>query len=86
MIIIIKSLKLFRFIDSAQHLATSLDKLVKNLTHHGTEHLTHLSNYIEEEHGGCETKLGLLSRKGVYPYSYVDSREKFSEGNYSSLH
>ena len=70
-----------RFIDSAQHLSTSLDKLVRNLTIHGTDRLNNLRDFINETYEGCETKLQLLSRKGVYPYSYIDSMERFTEGN-----
>ncbi len=76
-----KTVQLFRFIDSAQHLSAPLDTLIKNLTHHGNDHLTHLTDFIETEYDGCEEKLALLSRKGVYPYSYVSSLEKFSEGS-----
>jgi hypothetical protein len=68
------------FIDSFQFLSTSLEKLVSNLAKEGSEKFTHLQHYIEKEHPGLiEEKLGLLMRKGVYPYEYMDSMEKFDE-------
>ena len=70
----------YRFIDSHQHLSTSLDKLVKNLTVHGTDRLHYLKAFINEQYGGSMNKLNLLRRKGVYPYSYVDSMDRFDEG------
>lgn len=68
------------FIDSFQFLSTSLEKLVSNLATEGSEKFTHLQHYIEKEHPGLiEEKLGLLMRKGVYPYEYMESVEKFDE-------
>ena len=57
-----------RFLDSAKFMASSLDSLVKNL---GKEKL-----YVRREFG---EKTPLISRKGVYPYDYMDSLLKFSE-------
>ena len=70
----------FRFIDSLQHLNASLDKLVTNLTHGGVATLKHLREYIDEEHEGSEEKFNLLTRKGVYPYSYVTTASDFEDG------
>ena len=58
-----------RFLDSTKFMASSLDSLVKNL---GKEKLYN----VRREFGG---KTDLISRKGVYPYDYMDSLQKFSE-------
>ena len=71
---------IFRFIDSLQHLNTSLEKLVTNLTHGGVAQLKHLREYVEEEHEGSEEKFDLLTRKGIYPYSYVTEASDFEDG------
>ena len=70
----------YRFIDSLQHLNTSLDKLTQNLTHGGLTALNNLWDYVENEHGGSDVKFNLLTRKGVYPYSYITNVTKFEEG------
>ena len=70
-----------RFIDSFRFMNTSLDKLVKNIA----EPSKYLSIDVLKERfyntyrlcGNNEEKLKLLSRKGVYPYEYMDSWEKF---------
>ena len=72
--------RISRFIDSLQHLNASLDKLVTNLTHGGVAPLKHLREYIDEEHEGSEEKFNLLTRKGVYPYSYVTTASDFEDG------
>ena len=58
------------FIDSFQFMSSSLDKLVSNLPR---ESLKYTSNEFQDK------KLELMSQKGVYPYDYVDSFEKFNE-------
>ena len=60
-----------RFIDSFQFLPSSLSALVENLKQKG---LTKF-NYLKQEVG--DENLELLTRKGIYPYSYIDSWEKF---------
>ncbi|XP_061193783.1 uncharacterized protein LOC133202021 [Saccostrea echinata] len=68
------------FIDSFQFLSTSLEKLVKNLSKEGVEKFKHLHHYIEKQHPGqINEKMNLLMRKGVYPYEYMDSIDKFRE-------
>ena len=71
----------FRFIDSCQHLSHPLDVLVNNLTANGTSqtHIKLLKKYVDSKHGGSPRKLSLLSRKGVYPYTYMDSMDRFTE-------
>ena len=59
-----------RFIDSFKFMSTSLDKLVGNLPE---EAFTNLEKYYTGD------KLTLVKRKGVYPYEYMDSLERFEE-------
>ena len=58
------------FIESFQCMSSSLDKLVSNLP---KESLTYTSQKFKG------TKLDLMSQKGVYPYAYMDSFEKFNQ-------
>ena len=65
--------KHIQFIDSFQFMSSSLDKLSANLTQFF---------YTEREtDGDCE----ILKKKGVYPYDYMDSFEKFSETELPSI-
>ena len=57
------------FIDSFQFMGFSLEKLVSNLP---KESLKYTSKTFKGE------KLDLMVRKGVYPYDYMDSFEKFN--------
>ena len=59
-----------RFIDSFKFMSTSLDSLVNNLPDDAFNNLE-----------GCYKgeKLSLVKRKGVYPYEYMDSLERFKE-------
>ena len=59
-----------RFIDSFRFMATSLDKLLNNLS---KDAFNNVSRYYPEN------ELDLLTRKGVYPYEYMDSPEKLNE-------
>ena len=58
------------FIDSFQFMSSSLDKLVSNLP---KEALI----YTSQKFKGKE--LDLMSQKGVYPYDFMDSFDKFNE-------
>ncbi|XP_068671057.1 uncharacterized protein [Montipora foliosa] len=58
------------FIDSFQFMSSSLDKLVSNLP---KESLKYTSQKFKGE------KLDLMSQKGVYPYDFMDSFDKFNE-------
>ncbi len=81
---IINLTKIYRFIDYQQHLSTSLEKLAKNLLNRGAENLKLTRNYIDTMHDtDQDEKFELLTRKGVYPYSYVDNHDKFDEGQLS---
>ena len=66
----IKVYHTIRFIDSFKFMATSLDKLVNNLP---KDDFINLSSYYSGD------KFNLLTRKGVYPYEYMDSLEKLKE-------
>ena len=59
-----------RFIDSFRFMSTSLDKLVNNLPETAFQNV---GKYYTNE------KLDLIKRKGVYPYEYMDSIERFKE-------
>lgn len=63
-----------RFIDSMSFMATGLDKLVKNPPD-AKKQLT--TGYFSKKYKGGD--ISLLMKKGVYPYSWVDSREKFQQ-------
>ena len=58
------------FIDSFQFMHKSLDKLLSNLP-------KELFKYTSEKFQGKQ--FDLMTRKGVYPYDYMDSFEKFNE-------
>ena len=58
------------FIASMQFMSSSLEKLVNNLPR---DSLKYTSKIFEGE------KLNLMARKGVYPYDYMDSFDKFNE-------
>ena len=58
------------FLDSFQFMSSSLDKLVSNLP---AEALKYTSERFQKE------KLNLMTRKGIYPYDYMDSFEKFNK-------
>ena len=62
----------FRFIDSFQFMNSSLDKLVGNLAKEGLEKFKILNNHYSQN-------LPLLTRKGVYPYDYVENDSVFLE-------
>ena len=59
-----------RFIDSFKLMDTSLDKLVDNLP---KDAFNNIKGYYADD------KLSLLTRKGVYPYEYMNSPEKLKE-------
>ena len=58
------------FLDSFQFMSSSLEKLVSNLPKESL-------NYTTQEFKG--KKLDLMSQKGVYPYDFMDSFDKFNE-------
>jgi hypothetical protein len=72
------SLGQLQFIDSLQFMNSSLDKLAANLQ---TEDLRITDRWHTEPAPGVlgAEPLALLRRKGVYPYEYADSFERFDE-------
>ena len=58
------------FIDSLQFMSSSLDKLVSNLP---KDDLKYTSRAFKGR------RLELMTRKGVYPYDFMDSFEKFNQ-------
>ena len=58
------------FIDSFQFMSSSLSNLVKNLP---TEAFRYTGQVFQNE------QLSLMTKKGVYPYDYMNSFEKFEE-------
>ena len=72
----IKEIEL-RFTDSIKFMSSSLDSLVNNLARGGHE-FRGFENY------SCEQR-GLLIRKGVYPYEYMDSWDKFNRNQSSDI-
>ena len=65
------SLGQLRFIDSAQFLLASLDRLVANNKPKAFQ--------ITMQHEPDEARRSLLMRKGVYPYEFIDSWDRFAE-------
>lgn len=63
-----------RFIDSCQFMNSSLDKLVGNLAKDGLDKFKTLNSHYSHAQ-----QLALLTRKGVYPYDYMDDKSKFLE-------
>ena len=64
----------FEFKDSFQFLSGSLAALVDNLkSENNLDRFRHLKNSFPQE------EVSLLLRKGVYPYEYMTSFEKFQE-------
>ena len=59
-----------RFIDSFKFMNESLEKLVNNLS---KVSIGNVKRYYAED------KLDLLTRKGIYPYEYMDTLEKLKE-------
>ena len=59
-----------RFIDSFKFMAVSLEKLVNNVS---KDDFDNVKSYY------TEGKIDLLTRKGIYPYEYMDSSEKLKE-------
>ena len=60
-----------RFINSIKFMSSSLNLLVNNLTRGGNNFF----GFDEYDEYQCE----LLIRKGIYPYEYMDSWDKFEE-------
>ena len=59
-----------RFIDSFKFMSVSLETLVNNLPE---DAFNNLGRYYKDD------ELSLLKRKGVYPYEYMNTEERFNE-------
>jgi len=68
------------FKDSLQFLDVSLERLASNLLKAGKENFT---NLLAEFHIG--ENIDLMLRKGVYPYDYMDSWDRFDEVELPSI-
>jgi len=66
------------FLDSFQFLSTSLEELVSLLLKSGKDNFVHTTAHLR-------TDDDIIFAKGVYPYSYVDSRKKFAETQLPSI-
>ena len=73
----------FRFVDSYAFLSSSLDKLVQNtpkkdlrITRQQYPNWCYLS---QSRRLLNDTKFHLVTQKGVYPYEYMDSLDRFDE-------
>ena len=66
--------KEFVFIDSYQHLSGSLDNLVSNLKDKGEQYFKNLIDEFPDD----EIRANLF-KKGLYPYNYIDSFQRFKE-------
>ena len=66
-----------QFIDSFKFMASSLDSLTNNLVRGGRK-LTGFEDYSKSQYE-------LLVRKGIYPYEYVSSWDKFEETQLSPI-
>ena len=62
-----------QFIDSFQFMSDSLETLVGNLKRGGIAEFKITSKFYRGE------QLELMTQKGIYPYSYMDSWERFNE-------
>ena len=63
------------FKDSYQFLSCSLEQLAENLKKSGKENFINLLEEFQEQPSD------LILRKGVYPYDYMDSMDRFNETN-----
>ena len=64
----------FRFLDSFAFMSSSLDTLATNLLKDGADNFKHtLTGNLTDE------QKSLIVKKGVYPYEYINSYERFNE-------
>ena len=67
-----------KFVDSYQFLKASLSTLAENLKKSGEEKFVHTRRHFPEH-------FDIVTRKGVYPYSYMDSFDRFEEKQLPSI-
>lgn len=69
----------FKYIDSMQFMDSSLANLAKNLGADKPLIKWHFKNFSPEH-------IDLITRKGVYPYEYIDSHDRFKKTELPSIH
>jgi len=76
-----KSMKVgqLKYIDSMQFMNNSLANLTKNLGNNYPITSQHFKDYSSDQ-------ISLASRKGVYPYDYINSQERFKETELPPIH
>ena len=62
----------FKFLNTSHFLKASLRTLTSNLKDAGIDKFVHTRHVLSD-------KFELLLRKGVYPYDYMDSFDRFDE-------
>ncbi|XP_050308625.1 uncharacterized protein LOC126745018 [Anthonomus grandis grandis] len=67
----------FRFLDSFRFMSSSLDRL--------SSYLSSSEKYITKSFCKNETEFNLISRKGIFPYDYLDCWEKLKENSLPSI-
>ena len=68
-----------RFIDSFKFMSSSLDSLTKNLVSGGMPEGRHSHKQLFGFEDYSELQNDLLTRKGIYPYEYMSSWDRFEE-------
>ena len=68
-----------RFIDSFKFMSSSLDSLTKNLVSGGIPEGQHSCKQLFGFKDHSELQYDLLTRKGIYPYVYMSSWDRFEE-------
>ncbi len=70
------SIGAFKFIDSMQFLNSSLDKLAESL---GDNDLKYIRMLADSQQAEPEARIALLKRKGVFPYEYLNSFDRYND-------
>src|SRR6266496_5406876 len=70
-----------KYIDSMQFMNNSLTSFTKNL---GGNHPITSQHF--KKLGYTDEQIALVFRKGVYPYDYIDSRDRFLKTELSPIH
>ena len=65
-----------KFLDTAQFMPESLEKLAENLKTNSQDKYENFKNMKQHFN---EEEIELICQKGVYPYEYIDNVEKFKD-------